>query len=498
MSRLLNRTGGAGAFLRNHWLMLLIVLQPVLDIIAFWTRSPEGTFAGVVRLLIMMALPLWLLFTLPEKKERLKLLVSLCAIALVCLLHLLNVMRLGPASLTYEISYTAKTAQMPILAVCFAFAIRDAQTRNQAYWGLFFAAAITALALGLSILTRTANVTYGEGLGVSGWVIDDNRTANSTILVILAAFATFCAVKSDKPVVNILVPVLTATVLIINGTMTCYLSIFLIFLGFAVFLPLEKKIRGCQINRLAIGVLLIVSVLSAAIYPMTPKYKIKQAQSSFMEKTQTEFEGDFDRFPFDPDSLSPEEILGNPEIHEIYSDYYWKCLWNLCPDMFERFDMDEVMLKYNLTTDASVLLNTRNLKRTYMSLVWDHSDTLTRLFGIDCSSAWIYGRMDLENDWPAIYYYYGYLGFAAYVAFILYFFLRILRRLKKDFRSAFTADNFILLVCFGLLIGIAQFSGAVLRRPNVSIYLSLILGLIAFQTDVSTKTRISSWRGEWI
>ena len=56
MSRLLNRTGGAGAFLRNHWLMLLIVLQPVLDIIAFWTRSPEGTFAGVVRLLIMMAL----------------------------------------------------------------------------------------------------------------------------------------------------------------------------------------------------------------------------------------------------------------------------------------------------------------------------------------------------------------------------------------------------------------------------------------------------------
>ena len=58
MSRLLNRTGRAGAFLRNNWLMRLIILQPLLDIIAFWTRSPEGTFAGVVRLLIMMALPL--------------------------------------------------------------------------------------------------------------------------------------------------------------------------------------------------------------------------------------------------------------------------------------------------------------------------------------------------------------------------------------------------------------------------------------------------------
>ena len=59
--------------------MLLIVLQPVLDIIAFWTRSPEGTFAGVVRLLVMMALPLWLLFTLPEKKERLKPCCCACA-----------------------------------------------------------------------------------------------------------------------------------------------------------------------------------------------------------------------------------------------------------------------------------------------------------------------------------------------------------------------------------------------------------------------------------
>ena len=43
-------------FLRNNWLMLLIVLQPILDIVAFWTKSPNGTVAGVARLLIMAAL----------------------------------------------------------------------------------------------------------------------------------------------------------------------------------------------------------------------------------------------------------------------------------------------------------------------------------------------------------------------------------------------------------------------------------------------------------
>lgn len=495
-ARLQNRINSG--FFRNHWLILLIVLQPILDIVAFWTKSPSGTLAGVVRLVIMVVLPLYLLFKLPQKSDRRSLALCLCAIGLVCLLHLVNVVRIGAESLVYEISYTAKTAHMPILAVCFLFSIRDTQTRNQAYWGLSFAAAITALALGLSIVTGTANVTYGNGLGVSGWVIDDLRTANSTILVVLAAFAIFCAVKSDKKLVNILVPVLTALCLIINGTMTCYLSIFLIFLGFSVFLPLERKIRGCRINKTAILVLLIAALLSAAAYPLTPKYKIRQQQTSFMDKTSNEFEMSLRERNIDPASVTPERILNDPELHTLYEDYYWLCLWNLSPGMFELYDIDEIMAKYDFTTDAGILLNTRVLKKNFVSLMWDHSDALTKLFGIDSSAAWILGKVDLENDWPAIFYYYGYVGFAAYAAFILYFVFLIVRRLRRNFRTAFTADNFVILMCFVLLIGIAQYSGAVLRRPNVSFYLSLILGLIYFQTEVSPVDRVNSWRGEWI
>ena len=70
--------------------MLLIVLQPLLDILAFWTKSPHGTLAGYIRLAIMLLLPLYLLFTLKEKK---RFILSMAAIALVCLLHILNCMR---------------------------------------------------------------------------------------------------------------------------------------------------------------------------------------------------------------------------------------------------------------------------------------------------------------------------------------------------------------------------------------------------------------------
>lgn len=485
------------AFVRNHWLMALIVMQPLLDIIAFWTKNPDGTLAGYVRLLIMVCLPLYLLFTL-RGSERKSFIFWMLGIGLVCALHIANTIRTGPVSLGFDISYTAKVVQMPILAVCFMYSIKNDQTRNQAYWGLFFAAGITAAALGLSVLTGTANCTYGEGLGVSGWVIDDNRCANSIILVTLAAFSIFCAVKSDKPFVNIAVPVVAAVVLIANGTMTCYMSIFVIFIGFAVFLLLEKKIRGCNLNRLAVIALVAVAIASAAAYPLTPKYKIKQTQSDFAELTQDDFNDELGALGYDLDSMSNEEKLSNPEIHTALEDYYWKCLWIITPNMFERFDIDEIMLKYDLTTDAATLIDTRTIKNAYASLMWDHSDTLTKLFGIDVSDIWLTGGMDLENDWPAIRYYYGYVGFAAYAAFILYFVYLIIRRLCRDFKGSFTADNFILLVTFALLIGLAQYSGAVLRRPNVSIYLALVLGLIHYQTAVNPGSRITSWRGEWI
>ena len=485
------------AFVRNHWLMALIVIQPLLDIIAFWTKNPDGTLAGYVRLLIMVCLPLYLLFTL-RGSERKSFIFWMLGIGLVCALHIANTVRTGPVSLGFDISYTAKVTQMPVLAVCFMYSIRNDQTRNQAYWGLFFAAGITAAALGLSVLTGTANCTYGEELGVSGWVIDDNRCANSIILVTLAAFSIFCAVKSDKPIINIAVPVIAAVVLIANGTMTCYMSIFVIFIGFAVFLLLEKKIRGCKLNRLAVIVLVAAAIASAAAYPLTPKYKIQQTQSDFAELTQDDFDEGIGALGYDLDSMSNEEKLSNPEIHTALEDYYWKCLWIITPNMFERFDIDEIMLKYDLTTDAATLIDTRTIKNAYASLMWDHSDTLTKLFGIDISDIWLTGGMDLENDWPAIRYYYGYVGFAAYAAFILYFVYLIIRRLRRDFKGSFTADNFILLVTFALLIGLAQYSGAVLRRPNVSIYLALVLGLIHYQTAVNPGSRITSWRGEWI
>ena len=96
---------------------------------------------------------------------------------------------------------------------------------------------------------------------------------------------------------------------------------------------------------------------------------------------------------------------------------------------------------------------------------------------------------DLENDWDAIYYYYGYLGIASYILVTAYLFFRIIRVLILRFRESLSPLNFTLLFCFVLQIGLAGFSGALLRRPNASVYLSLVIAQIWYRTKLSSPAR---------
>ena len=151
--------------------------------------------------------------------------------------------------------------------------------------------------------------------------------------------------------------------------------------------------------------------------------------------------------------------------------------------------MDRVVRHYRMSTDVAKLIDTRVIKLSYAALIWaEETDSLTKLVGFEAAIVGTDGQYDMENDWPAVFYYYGYLGFALYVGFALWFVLRILRSLKENFKGSLTAENFTLALVLALQAGLAQFSGALVRRPNVSIYFALVLALIWYQTRKKEKT----------
>ena len=71
--------------------------------------------------------------------------------------------------------------------------------------------------------------------------------------------------------------------------------------------------------------------------------------------------------------------------------------------------------------------------------------------------------------------------------YMLWFIFLVLRKLRDDFKGNLTLYNFCLILGFFILIGLAHFSGALLKRPNSSIYFAFILALLRYQTVLKPK-----------
>lgn len=459
------------------WLTLLIAAQPLLDALAFWTANKTATAAGYIRLLLLLILPLYLLLT---GRERKKLLSALGAMALYSLLHMLNCARVGYISPVFDLMYLVKVLQMPVLAVCLSILIRDEATKRQAFRGILLAGALMLALVVLARLTGTGNSTYGPGLGFSGWVIDDNRTANSILLVTLGSFAVARAVCADSPLWQLVIPCAVTAAYLTNGTKACYFSLYGIFAAYAAYALLRRPIRGEKVKGFAALVLALLMVFATVIYPYTPRARVDTAVAKASQPG--EIESALAELGYDVTSMSFEERFADPVVREVFERYYRSYFDYVIPDLFSRYGVDRIFTWWQMTTDVERLIDTRQIKLCYSGLLWEDCDTLTRLVGFEVSELGFDGIRDLENDWPALFYYYGYLGCGLYVGFILYFLLRVLRKLLRGFRESFTGENVALLFTLCLQLGLAQFSGALVRRPNVSIYLALILALICYAT----------------
>ena len=464
-------------FGKKNWLMLLIAVQPILDALAFFRQDEVATVAGYIRLGIMLLLPLCVLLA---RRAGRAFSISLGVMAFYSLLHVLNGFRNGYISLYFDLSYLAKVLQMPVLAVCFFCLIRDEQTKKQAFRGFWIAAGLLCAFLIAAFATRTGNSTYGEGLGFSGWVINDNRNAHSIILVTLSVFAVCLAVLNARKFWAILIPMAVTAGFLTNGTKGCYYALFAVFGGYLLFLPAEAVLRRKRLRRRLVLVLAAMMILSVVIYPYTPRAKVSEALAG--ANRDGEIEAALLKKNIDISHMTAEQRFRDPQVREVFAYYYLRYMVGAVPDIFERFGMERVLLWFHMSTDTARLIDTRQIKLCYSGLIWEDCDLQTKLVGFEVSQLGFDGTHDLENDWPALYYYYGYLGVGLYAAFVLLVVLRMLRKLLTDFRGSFTAENFALALSLALLVGLAQFSGAVLRRPNVSVYLAVVLGLIWYQT----------------
>ena len=483
-------------FFYDNWLTLLIALQPLLDALAFWTQNERGTAAGAIRLIIMLVLPIVLLIKL-KGKRRMRLFLALAAVGAICVMHVINGLRVGNYMLATDVAYMVRVAQMPVLAICFIFCMDNDSKLRQAERGMLTAAAIELAKLLISVLTGTANSTYADGVGLSGWVIDSNRCAMSIIISVLAMFSAFYMLKGRKLVITLGVLLAVFAVLLANGTKSCYLTLFIICVCGIIMLVMRFFAGDREtVKRDAIvaAALVLLCVVGIRVYDVTPRV-VEDSRLAVAYINHDEFIRS-NAPDMDDDKMSKPGQSGDKASRSYVE---WMYSQFVPADVIDRFGIERVIEAYGATEDVKTLMDTRLIKRSYAKLVWESSDTLTKLFGFQISEMST-GEVtyDLENDWHAIFYYYGYVGFAAYAGFLLYILIMILRHAILDFRGTVSIRNMSLTVMFAVELGLAQFSGAILRRPNVSIYLALTAAMLYYinVTDFRKKRKASLEEGK--
>ena len=468
--------------INNNWLFVLVILQPILDIIAYFQYdSTIGTMAGYFRLVVMLVIPVFVLV----KKRKLSFVILMGIIGLYCALHILSCYITGYSSLFADVSYMLKVVQMPVLGISFCYLFDKETYREQIVKGFVVNYIIIILSMFAAHITGTGVYTYNDyKIGYMGWFA--NANSQSIILISMAPFLVYFAIKKKSKIGILLSMIGVTLVLLANGTKAGYLAVFGIFLGFIAFYIIdlflsEKGKRKIQPAMILVSFLIVIT--AALAYPITPRYAMdtysngkREEENQTLEKKKSVIAAGKNG---EVETL--EEILADPEKKKALIDCYKE---DLNPELVKKYGVERVLAEYGWWPDAYQLADVRMQKRINAKLKWQESGTITKLFGIEFTEMENY---DLENDYPAIFYYYGYVGLGLYLIFLAYFLVLIVRTLLKYFKNAYFFFNFVLAITYILQLGLAQFSGAILRRPNASIYMSLILGMIYYQCNKIDK-----------
>ena len=103
----------------------------------------------------------------------------------------------------------------------------------------------------------------------------------------------------------------------------------------------------------------------------------------------------------------------------------------------------------------------------------------SRLFGLSYDEMTYHGYCyDVENDFHGIAYLYGWAGLACLLAFLGYFLVIIVCALIRNARRYFTVEAGACGIALCTALAHIYNTAGVLRRPNASFYLCLILASI--------------------
>lgn len=442
-------------------IFLLMILQPMLDIISFWTDrlSMGNALTLALRFLVLAGFGLFG-FLLSSRKQIYLGFFAVCLLLLAG--HVYACAQRGYRSPFSDLTNFARVAQMPLFALCFITCLkRNRRCYRAIEKGLVANFWIITLALIISWATGTAGATYEEsGYGLVGWFSLGN--SQCAILGILVPAVLMFTYRERNFPLFIASAVAGFGQLYMLGTRLAFFSIFVCAVGLIIVWLLTRNTE-----KKYIAVLLAVCALCAATIKISPMYLNQHVYEQAMADKQFDAENMMN----DNKDLSPEERLrGLQFVYHFYN-----------PRMCIRFGTEHLMKSYGDTDIVSEITGTRHQKIVFCKMLLQEHPTVSKYFGMELSRMRFHDYIfDVENDFHGIYFLFGLVGLVCMILFLGYFIFLIAKGLITDFRKFFTLEAGAYGIAFCLTLLNAYETSGMLRRPNASFYLSILLGVIYF------------------
>ena len=450
-----------------HWLPGMLVglcaAQPLLDVLSFWTQDLAWGSKLTLSLRLLIFLGVMLTgFVLSDRRRFYWIAAAVCAALYAG--HVLACLRANApfttANLISDATNFIRFAQLPLFTIAFITFLRCCwQGFASLERGITIAFWIIAAVALLSALTGTNPYTYPDKhIGLCGWFYFAN--SQSAILSMLVPLALCPALRSGQIRRWLPIAVVGFAELFCFATRLAYMSLFVTAIGTGITWAVTR--RGDWKIYIA---LLLCAVICAAAFPVSPMHRNQQAVAANAVRKQE----NIDRLVAQGKAEFGDE--GYAYLTYAYDEYLGGTV--------ERYGLEATAEMYGCSTKASVITNVRTIKINYCRLMLNTEPFTSRLFGLSYDEMTYHGYCyDVENDFHGIAYLYGWAGLACLLAFLGYFLVIIVCALIRNARRYFTVEAGACGVALCTALAHIYNTAGVLRRPNASFYLCLILAAI--------------------
>ena len=480
-------------WLRQHipqFTAALLLIQPVMDVISFWLqRFDLSTAPTLVLRMGILGITILYGFLVSDRKQVYYIAAAVCVA--IAAGHVYACLQLpdGYVSPMQDLTNYVRVVQMPLLAICLITFLRQNEETFAAIQRSLTGVLLIILAVEiLCVVTNTDYGTYTDGIGTIGWFSNTNSQSNNLCILVPISLAWQLVQEKRNMPLFWVTAMLSFAALYFFGTRLAYLGIYATCIGLSFTIFLVRR-RDWKIATALLG----IAILATALMTYSPMVEHMRVNGGIQNERQgyinmqigddlEEVKALIQKVPGNSGNSSSSEEKGMTEEERqqliedltlVYEHYV--------SDFVEIFGAEKTMEMFNYSIDVHDFSAIRPKKLMFAQMLMNDSPVSSQIFGLNLARFTVGENIyDVENDFHGLYYLYGWVGLGAYLLFLAYFVYLIIWALIKNARKYYTPEAAAYGIAFLMCLAHAYNTAGVIRRPNASIYLSVILGVFYY------------------